>query len=141
MGKSARPPGRPRIELDPKQFYQAGMRRMSFEDMAAVLGVSRDTVDRRRDEDPECDVQYQKGRAERRSRLQGALDEAAFSGACWPALRLLVTNELGYSLKETVEHTGTMTAKYIVEVPAPMPMEVWQATYSQGDDPNDATVQ
>jgi hypothetical protein len=53
---------------------------------------------------------------------------------------MVVTNELGYSLKSTVEHQGEVATKYIAEIPAPMPMDAWTATYGGGDDPN-TTVQ
>ena len=72
--------GRPKIELDPAKVEALAALQCTFDEIASGLGVSTDTLDRRRAENPEIAEAIKKGREEGTRSLRRLQWEAAEKG-------------------------------------------------------------
>jgi len=74
------PGGRPRLEFDLRQVEELGKIQSTHSELAAVLGVSVDTVERRLRDDPEFCSAYEKGLENGKSSLRRIQWKAALGG-------------------------------------------------------------
>jgi len=74
------PGGRPRLEFDLRMVEDLGKIQSTHSELAAVLGVSVDTVERRLRDDPEFCRAYEKGLENGKSSLRRIQWKAALGG-------------------------------------------------------------
>jgi hypothetical protein len=74
------PGGRPRLEFDLRMVEDLGKIQSTHSELAAVLGVSVDTVERRLRDDPEFCSAYEKGLENGKSSLRRIQWKSALSG-------------------------------------------------------------
>jgi len=74
------PGGRPRLEFDLRMVEDLGKIQSTHSELAAVLGVSVDTVERRLRDDPEFCSAYEKGLENGKSSLRRIQWKAALGG-------------------------------------------------------------
>ncbi len=74
------PGGRPRLEFDLRMVEDLGKIQSTHSELAAVLGVSIDTVERRLRDDPEFSAAYEKGLENGKSSLRRIQWKAALGG-------------------------------------------------------------
>ena len=99
------PGGRPRLELDLRQVEELARIGCTEEDMAAVLGVSVDTIQRRKRDCPEFCGVIEKGRASLRNSLRRLQVKKALEGNT-TMLIWLGKQLLGQSDRQRAELTG-----------------------------------
>ena len=75
-----KPMGRPRLEFDPRQVEELGKIQSTHSELAAVLGVSLDTIKRRLKDDAEFCTVYEKGLENGKSSLRRLQWKAALGG-------------------------------------------------------------
>jgi hypothetical protein len=132
--------GRPKIEFTPDQVENLAQLGLNIGEIAAGLGTSRDTLERRM-ELPEYREAVERGRGRLGAYAKKMIIDSAKKGNIKAQL-FLVQNVSDWTSKRHVQVEGEMTTRhYVAEIPAPMPLEAWQATYSRDDDPNTPTVQ
>ena len=118
--------GRPRKEIDAKLVEQLASIQCTDEEIAAICGVSHDTLLRRKNDDPVFLEAIEQGRAKGRVSLRRLQWKAANSGN--PTLLIWLGKQiLGQSDK--AEQTIEQTARYVVELPPEAPPEAWQDTF------------
>jgi hypothetical protein len=99
------PGGRPRLEFDLRQVEELARIGCTEEDMAAVLGVSVDTIQRRKRTCPEFCGVIEKGRASLRNSLRRLQVKKALEGNT-TMLIWLGKQLLGQSDRQSAELTG-----------------------------------
>ena len=72
--------GRPRIKIDYKQVEQLAAMQCTDEEIAAVLGVERSTIKRRKKDDDEFCTAYKKGKERGKASLRRMQFKAAEGG-------------------------------------------------------------
>jgi len=114
------PGGRPRIELDLRQVEELARIGCTEADMAAVLGVSVDTIQRRKRDCEEFRGVIEKGRAALRNSLRRLQVKKALEGNV-TMLIWLGKQLLGQSDRHDFEHSGSVEQPLIklVEVVHP----------------------
>jgi hypothetical protein len=100
------PGGRPRVELDPRQVEELARIGCTEADMAAVLGVSVNTIERRKRSSPEFRGVIEKGQASLRNSLRRLQVKKALDGNV-TMLIWLGKQLLGQSDRQGIEHTGS----------------------------------
>jgi hypothetical protein len=99
--------GRPLAKIDPKQVEQLAMIQCSHAEMAAVLGCSADTIERR------FAAVIKKGREAGKSSLKRAQFTLAIGGN--PTMLIwLGKQHLGQADKQEIAHQGTLTVAQLI---------------------------
>lgn len=101
--------GRPKIKLTDTQLEQiekmAGYG-LNMTQIAALLGMSKDTIERRANEDPAISAAIEKGRAEAIHKVAESAYKQAVSGAC-PAMTMFYLKcRAKWKETQVMEHTG-----------------------------------
>jgi len=97
--------GRPRIKIDYKQVEQLAAMQCTDEEIAAVLGVERSTIKRRKKDDDEFCTAYKKGKERGKASLRRMQFKAAEGGNA-TMLIWLGKQYLGQSDKTQQEISG-----------------------------------
>jgi hypothetical protein len=97
--------GRPRIEIDYKQVEQLAAMQCTDEEIAAVLGVERNTIRRRKKDDEQFCSAYKKGQERGKASLRRMQFKAAEAGNA-TMLIWLGKQYLGQSDKSQQELSG-----------------------------------
>jgi hypothetical protein len=109
------PGGRPPVPLDPRQVEELARIGCTEADMAAVLGVSVDTIQRRKRSCAEFCGVIEKGQASLRNSLRRLQVKKALEGNV-TMLIWLGKQLLGQSDRQGIEHSGGREPVRIVEV-------------------------
>ena len=131
--------GRPRKDISASQIEAAAAYSLNHKQLAAVLGVHRNTIVNRMREDEEYREAYERGKGRAESEILQLLYDSARNGNV-KAQIFLAQSILGLSGRETVRHEGEVSAKYVVELPAESPsLDSWKETFRPGAsvDPTD----
>jgi hypothetical protein len=99
------PGGRPRLQFDLRQVEDLGRIQSTHAELAAVLGVSLDTVKRRLKDDPEFCTAYEKGLEHGKSSLRRIQWKGALGGNTTMQI-WLGKQYLEQSDRRSFEHTG-----------------------------------
>ena len=118
------PGGRPRMEFDLRQVEELARIGCTEEDMGAVLGVSVDTIQRRKRSSAEFCGVIEKGQASLRNSLRRLQVKKALEGNV-TMLIWLGKQLLGQSDRQGIEHSGAEGRPPIsyIEVVRPYPRE------------------
>ena len=124
--------GAPVKEIDVAIAEKLALIQCTDVEMALCLGVSHDTLARRRQADPEFAEMIERGRANGRMSLRRKQFERAMAGSD-TMLEWLGKNLLGQ--RDRFEHSGDpdnpLTVRYVVEMPAPVADEAdWFRRYA-----------
>jgi hypothetical protein len=122
--------GRPAVIVDPVQVEKLASRWMTREAIADFLGISRETLRYKMNADPQLDAAWHKGRASLQMKSMDWLIASASNGNV-RAQTFLAERICG--LNERVTHEGEVTARYVVELPAEVPLPNWQQTFRPRD--------
>jgi hypothetical protein len=124
--------GRPRKEFTPGQVEAAAAYSLNFRQLAAILGVHRNTITNRMDEDPEYREAYERGKGKAEGEILQLLYDSARNGNV-KAQIFLAQSILGLSSRETLRHEGEVSGKFVVELPAESPsLGAWESTFRPG---------
>ena len=104
--KAKKSAGRPRLEFDFNQVEQLAAIQCTDGEIAAVLGCSRDTILRRKAEDPDFAAAIEKGRESGKASLRRMQWKAASAGNTG-MLVWLGKQYLGQTDKQDLRHGGT----------------------------------
>jgi len=104
-----------KIELDPAKVETLASYDCTLEEIASGLGVSTDTLDRRRKEHPEIAEAIVRGRARIRTSLRKAQLKSAIKDGNPQMLKWMGQQLLGQSDKQDVKHGGGISVVYIEE--------------------------
>jgi len=105
--------GRPRKELNPANVEALAELQCTFEEIAFALGVSVDTLDRRREEDPAIADAIGRGRAKGRESLRRHQWDSVEKGSV-PMQKFLGANWLGQTEKSEVDATVTERKQIVI---------------------------
>jgi hypothetical protein len=122
--------GRPAVTIDPAQVEKLASRWMTKDAIADFLGIARSTFYDKMRADPQIEVAWHRGRATLQAKSMDWLVASAQNGSV-RAQTFLAERICG--LKETVTHEGEVTARYVVELPAEVPLQSWQQTFRPRD--------
>jgi len=115
MEKHKHPGGRPPAQLDLRQVEELARIGCTEADMAAVLGVSVNTIERRKQSNPEFRGVIEKGQASLRNSVRRLQVKKALEGNV-TMLIWLGKQLLGQSDRQAFEHSGGQEPVKIVEV-------------------------
>lgn len=110
---------RPKLQIDPQMVERMAQRGNTIEDMAVILGCSRDTLERR------FAAQISKGRALRREWLRDRIWNCAMSGNV-TMLIFLAKNDLG--MMDRIEEKTDLSVTGDIE---------WKAQWGNSTEPNE----
>jgi hypothetical protein len=123
--------GRPPKDITLGQVEAAAAYSLNHKQLAAILGCHRKTIQNRMQE-PEFREAYERGRARAESEVLQLLYRSARDGNV-KAMIFLAQSILGLSTRETLRHEGEVTTRYVVELPAEVPMATWQQQFRPRD--------
>lgn len=127
--------GRPKKDISPEQVENLAAIQCTDLEICAVLGISHDTLMRRKRE-PAFMEALENGRAKGRASLRRAQFKAATSGNT-ALLVWLGKQFLGQSDK--LDQTVDQTERYVVELPPEVAPDTWQGTFRpSANGPTDA---
>lgn len=119
--------GRPPINITPAQVQAAAACVLNQKQLAAILGCHVNTISNRLAE-PEYREAYERGKALAEVETFEWLRASAKNGNV-KAQIFLAQALLGLSSRETTRQEGEVSVKYVVELPAEVPMEEWQQRF------------
>jgi len=102
-----------KIELDPANVETLASYDCTLEEIANGLGVSADTLERRRKDHPEIADAIVRGRARIRTSLRKAQLKSAIKDGNPQMLKWMGAQMLGQSDKQDVKHGGGISVVYI----------------------------
>jgi AraC-like DNA-binding protein len=120
--------GRPPVELTPEQVRNAARCALTMDEMAAVLGCSSRTLERRFHQRAYAEA-YEQGQELAKADIKRLLFRAGHQGSV-KALQFLANNLLGWSDKVT--STVDQSVSYVVEMPSMMDEGQWLESFASG---------
>lgn len=106
-------------ELDLDRVEELASLGLNLGEIAGAMGVSRATLDRRRDENGEIDERITTGKSRGIAEVAAALKNNAVSGDT-TACKLFLNAVAGWSTTKKIEHSGEVNAPSIViNMPTP----------------------
>lgn len=123
--------GRPAKQITPGQVEAAAAYSLNHRQLAAILGCHRKTIQNRMQDD-EFKEAYERGKGKAESEILHLLYDSARKGNAKVQI-FLAQSILGLSTRETMRHEGEVTARYVVELPAEVPLQDWQQTFRPRD--------
>jgi hypothetical protein len=123
--------GRPPIDITPQQVEAAAAYALNYRQLAAVIGCHFNTIGNRMQE-PEFKEAYERGKARGESEIMRLLYASARDGNI-KAQIFLAQSLLGLSTRETLKHEGEVNTRFVVELPAEVPLPDWKQTFRPRD--------
>jgi hypothetical protein len=118
--------GRPPVELTPEQVRNAARCALTMTEMAAVLGCSSRTLERRLHQRAYSEA-FEQGQELAKADIKRLLFRAGHQGSV-KALQFLANNLLGWSDKVT--STVDQNVNYVVEIPSAMDEGQWLESFA-----------
>jgi hypothetical protein len=123
--------GRPPIDITPEQVEAAAAYSLNYKQLAAILRCHRNTIQNRMHED-EFKEAYERGKSRAESEILQLLYNSARDGNI-KAQIFLAQSILGLSSRETLRHEGEVNTRFVVELPAEVPLSDWKQTFRPCD--------
>src|SRR5688572_660646 len=118
--------GRPKIEVTPEQVENLAQYGLNHTEIAAALGISRATIERRMEQTAYREA-FERGRGKLGAHAKKLIIDSAKKGNVKAQL-FLVQNASDWSSKQRVQVEGEQKT-FVVEIPAPQTEEEWLATW------------